>query len=66
MKLSNSEQANFHAYIRLHVLHAIDRLIPEYINTHPHLNKHLEDYGYEAVEEALIADADELTIHWND
>ena len=64
MTLSAIQQANFRAYIGHRLLLEVERLIPEYIHTHHHLREDLEDKGYEAVEEAFIADADNLTFHW--
>ena len=64
MTLSAVEQTNFRAYIANRLLREIEILIPEYIHTNAYLIEHIEDKGYESVEESYISDASKLEFHW--
>jgi hypothetical protein len=64
MTLTALEQTEFRNYISHRLLLEVERLIPEYIHTHHYLREDLEDKGYEAVEEAFIAETNNLTFHW--
>ena len=64
MTLSAVEQTNFRAYIANRLLREIEILIPEYIHTNAYLIEHIEDKGYESVEESYVADAANLSFQW--
>ena len=65
MTLATQEQILFRKYIthRLHL--EIERLIPEYIHTHRHLDHDVQDKGYEEVEEAYYHEINNLTFNWS-
>jgi hypothetical protein len=42
----------------------IERLIPEYIHTNQYLIHHIEDKGYESVEESYVDDASNIKFTW--
>jgi len=64
MTLSAVEQTKFRAYIANRLLREIEILIPEYIHTNAYLIEHIEDKGYDEVEEAYVRDASDLEFHW--
>ena len=64
MTLSAVEQTKFRAYIANRLLREIEILIPEYIHTNAYLMHHIEDKGYESVEESYVSDAANLEFHW--
>ena len=64
MTLSAVEQTKFRAYIAHRLLLEIERLIPEYIHTNAYLIEHIEDKGYESVEESYVSNASNLEFHW--
>ena len=64
MTLSAVEQAQFRAYIANRLLREIEILIPEYIHTNAYLIEDIEDKGYEAVEEAYVQDASNISFQW--
>lgn len=64
MTLSPVEQTQFRAYIANRLLREIEILIPEYIHTNAYLIEDIEDKGYEAVEEAYVQDAANLSFVW--
>jgi len=64
MTLSVIEQTNFRNYIIHRLMLEIERLIPEYIHTNPHLIHDIEDKGYDSVEEAYVEDASNIAFHW--
>tara|TARA_B100000902_G_scaffold291287_1_gene277598 strand:- start:399 stop:599 length:201 start_codon:yes stop_codon:yes gene_type:complete len=65
MTLSPQEQTKFRAYIAHRLCLEVERLIPEYIHTHHHLQEDIEDKGLETVTEAFEADVANLTFNWN-
>ena len=65
MTLSAVEQTNFRAYIANRLLLEIERLIPEYIHTNAYLIEHIDDKGYESVEESYVSDASNISFHWS-
>ena len=64
MTLSAVEQTKFRAYIANRLLREIEILIPEYIHTNSYLIDHIEDKGYESVEESYVSDASNISFHW--
>ncbi len=64
MTLSVIEQTHFRNYIVHRLMLEIERLIPEYINTNQYLIEHIEDKGYESVEESYVQDASNITFTW--
>ena len=64
MTLSVIEQTNFRNYIVHRLLLEIERLIPEYIHTNQYLIHHIEDKGYESVEESYVSDASNIQFTW--
>ena len=64
MSLSSLEQAQFRQYIAHRLQLEVERLIPEYIHTRSYLIEHIEDKGYESVEEEYESDAARLAFNW--
>jgi len=64
MTLSVIEQTNFRNYIVHRLMLEIERLIPEYIHTNGYLIHHIEDKGYESVEESYVNDVSNITFTW--
>ena len=64
MTLSAVEQTKFRAYIANRLLREIEILIPEYIHTNFYLIDHIEDKGYDSVEESYVSDASNISFHW--
>ena len=64
MTLSAIEQTNFRNYIVHRLMLEIERLIPEYIHTNQYLIEHIEDKGYESVEESYVNDASNISFTW--
>ena len=64
MTLSAVEQTKFRAYIANRLMREIEILIPEYIHTNAYLIEHIEDKGYESVEESYVSDASNISFHW--
>ncbi len=64
MTLSAVEQTKFRAYIANRLLREIEILIPEYIHTNAYLIEHIEDKGYESVEESYVSDASNISFQW--
>ena len=64
MTLSAVEQTKFRAFIANRLLREIEILIPEYVYANFYLMEDIEDKGYEAVEEAYINDASNISFHW--
>ena len=66
MTLSALEQTKFRAYIANRLLREIEILIPEYIHTNAYLIEHIEDKGYESVEESYVSDVANLSFEWTE
>ena len=65
MRLAPQTQHEFRSYVAHRLLLEVERLIPEYIHTHHHLQDDIEDKGFEEVNEAFIAEASNLTFIWD-
>ena len=65
MTLSPEEQTKFRAYVAHRLCLEVERLIPEYIYTHHHLQDDIEDKGIEIVTEAFETDVANLSFNWN-
>ena len=65
MTLSPEEQTKFRAYVAHRLCLEVERLIPEYIHTHHHLQDDIEDKGIEIVTEAFETDVANLSFNWN-
>ena len=65
MRLTPQTQHEFRSYVAHRLLLEVERLIPEYIHTHHHLQHDIEDKGFEEVNEAFIAEASNLTFIWD-